>query len=552
MDFLKGDGFAALVADAAARARSFAYVADSAKIGLTLDGRIPEDQGARALTPTELTALVAAGRAGARLDPTRERGDLLVLAPTGRLRVVLGSDTAPAEGHLLGAIDWGEDRPVPLAADDDDEEHTALRTWLAGQPADQVEQRLHRIRHAVEHMAPVLLHVGARTFSNLDKFSNLPGKSLAYGATGCVLSALGATPVVRWSTSDACFVVCLNALLLSGPPVVAEEFNGAQVQPAAVEAALLRRMAAYGTRPPVRADEELGDWLETLARACATARGEAQRAGRTFYREINGINLHKVERSLSAAITFADVPPAVIGFLGWRGDLDLAGIAEPATALVDRIVASPAPEGFRSSFEGFLHEFLRVTVEAFDADVAMSRGPRDLGSLRGDPRRPLSLATRDFYCCVAPSARFADRFGPDRPGLARAMSAYSARMRFNTWHYLPHTLGISDEVPGRDDWFFAPTMPDITEWSDQHHTGHVTFGVRYAIRVPFGVVFEGAHRPGLYDLRLMRTLEPRFTLADLRSAIATSRLLAAVYQVMSEHDHVIGDFTNEWFRRFHG
>jgi len=192
-------------------------------------------------------------------------------------------------------------------------------------------------------------------------------------------------------------------------------------------------------------------------------------------------------------------------------------------------------------------------AEASNADVAMSRGPRDLDQLRGrGSGNPSSLSTRAFFCCVTASSSFAARFAGDGAGVATVLSAYSSRMRFNTWHYLPDSLDITTVSPERDDWFFAPGMPDIAEWSDQHHTGHVAFGVRYAIRVPFGIDFAGAYRPGLYDLRLMRAGEPRFTTADLRAAIATGYLLSAIYQAMSVHGVTVVDFTNEWFRRFHG
>lgn len=125
-------------------------------------------------------------------------------------------------------------------------------------------------------------------------------------------------------------------------------------------------------------------------------------------------------------------------------------------------------------------------------------------------------------------------------------------MRFNTWHYLPDTLEVPDRDSTRDDWFFAPAMPDITKWSDQHHTGHVTFGVRYAIRVPLGVTFEGRNRPGLYDLRLMRAQEPAFNLGHLRAAVAVGQLLGDLHQEMASHDPDITDFANEWYRTFHG
>ena len=127
-------------------------------------------------------------------------------------------------------------------------------------------------------------------------------------------------------------------------------------------------------------------------------------------------------------------------------------------------------------------------------------------------------------------------------------------MRYNGWHYLPHSSGMHHRAAERD-WFFAPTMSDVTDWSDQHHTGHVAHGVRYAIRVPFGIELAGANRPGVHDFRLMRAWggEP-YTIADLRSAIAIGELLRVFYQAHADHlasgapalDVV--DFDNSWYQ----
>jgi hypothetical protein len=164
----------------------------------------------------------------------------------------------------------------------------------------------------------------------------------------------------------------------------------------------------------------------------------------------------------------------------------------------------------------------------------------------------LALRTSENYCCVVPRQAFRAQFAQNRESLVKALSAYSARMRYNTWHYLPDGFGLGDHQPGRGDWFFAPIAPDITTWSDRHHTGHVMFGVRYAIRIPIGVYFDGAHRPGLYDLRLMRVTEPPFTLEHLRTGIAMGRVLGAVHQAMTGLDHKVCAFDNPWYRKVYG
>ncbi|WP_338783268.1 hypothetical protein [Streptomyces sp. DG1A-41] len=48
--------------------------------------------------------------------------------------------------------------------------------------------------------------------------------------------------------------------------------------------------------------------------------------------------------------------------------------------------------------------------------------------------------------------------------------AIAARMRWNGWHFMPHAAGVTDDASlAERDWFFAPSMPDMTEWTSHHH-----------------------------------------------------------------------------------
>lgn len=532
-----------------------------------MDGRLAENIGYRSLTAAEAAVVDAAREHDALLDPDAGSGDLLVITATGRLRVLPGAPAVPADGQPLGAIVWPGGRPAGVDQRWREERaraaavHRDLHTWLTGRPAAEAREQVERIAYAVTHMAPLLLYVDDATYTNLGRFGALPGSSVRYGSDRCQLTALLATPVAEWSTVDATFVVCLAALLWSGPPVRAEEFNGVQLVPAALEDFLRGRIADYRARSPRRrAGEPLGAWLPRLGAACGAARRTAVAAGDEFYRTINGLTLHKRE-SVLAPVALADVPRPVLALLSERTGRrltrhsDQRWVSTVLRAFAGEIVAEPAPPGFRTAYAEFLHRLLVGIAESTGSDVAMGRGPRSLDRLRDLPDAvpgPLRLRTGDFYCCVVASGAFAEEFADDRPGLVRALSAYSARMRFNTWHYLPHSLALQDREPGRDDWYFAPVMPDLTVWSDQHHTGHVQFGVRYAIRVPLGIDFAGAYRPGLYDLRLLRCSGEPFAAASLRTAVAVGRLLGALHQEMAPHDVGIDDFDNDWYRAFHG
>jgi hypothetical protein len=564
---LKTEGFGELVCGVADAARSAASAADAVRIALTLDGRLDEPIGLAALSSADRIVIDVARTSGVRLDPDADGGDRLLLTRTGRLTVRLGGNDGVEDAYPLGALLWegtGVDRSDlevrwQGARNETTKTITAVHDELAREPVDRVLERIGRIEHAVAHMAPVLIYVDDNVYTNLGRLGNLPGKSMAVTDERSLLVRLRQVPVTEWNPADAVFIGCLAALLRSGPPVRAEEFGGMQLNPATLAPFLADLIAGYGGDacpvPTTLAE------LEDLADMCARLRTAAVAGRAVPCRIINGLTMNKREILMPAPAELADAPVLVRAhvaeLLGIPADenVRIDELAPRYRELAAQLSASPAPEGFSSAFEATLNAFVATAAEAFDADTAMSRGPQRFAPLQADhasDEDPLALRTGDFYCCVAPRKAFEHRFGADRAALAKTCSAYSARMRFNTWHYLPHTLGIVEREPGRDDWFFAPTMPDVTVWSDQHHTGHVTFGVRYAIRVPFGIEFDGRVLPGLYDLRLMRTSSPPFTLDELRGAIATAWLLRGLYQAMSEYKPEVLDFDNGWYQRTYG
>lgn len=531
-------------------------------MALTLNGRVPQEVGSAAVSVADQVILEATRASYARIGPADDASDRLMLTATGRLTVARAG-TPCESGYPIGSLQPGSWAPAHLddaiakAQGECDQLLTEVHRWLAAQPAADIRERIDLIGYSLIHLAPVVIYVGSHCYLNLGKDANLPGKSLASGADASELTRLSRTPPELWSRADACFVACLSVLLRSGPAVRAEEFNGAQLLPDRLERFLLDSLAVYGMPGPERQQSQPHmAWLEHLAAACAEGRARALRQGMLPYRVIDGLSLHKAERWLDPPLTAAEIPGPLRQYLYRRQP-------EPETpgqfrhffrSAVTHLLGSPAPNGFSSAVEDFLHGFLSVIADALRCDVAMSRGPIRFGPLRARAvpgQDPLSLGTGDFYCCVAASAEFKERFAGDRPGLVQTLSAYSARMRFNTWHYLPHTIGVHEQAAGRD-WFFAPTMPDVTTWSDQHHTGHVNFGVRHAIRVPFGITFDGRFLPGLYDLRLLRVRGQPFGLTDLRATTAATWPLAAFYEAVAGHQFAITDFGNSWYRSFYG
>ena len=579
MSTLRTDGFAALVTTAANEMTNCPTLAAAIRHAASLGGRAPTSIGLAALTTAEQHHLAEAERAAATLrpqPPAQSAGpsdtdhDRIALTGAGRLRLLRRREPCPPGIHLVGAVHWPAGRPAELDVEldrldaCDAAERSAIRAWLAMLEPTRVNAMIDRIRHALQHMAPVLLHVGQACYTNLGRHSNLVGKSVRADSPRCVLNALTTTPVTNWSDLDATFLTCVHALISSGPPVRAEEFSGTQLSPGRVEAFLYDRLRAYGAEPPPATEPSTdrsaptGERLGRLATACARARARALARGARPYRVIHALSLNKREIITDRPVTIADVPRPVLEAFASELSAPVPNTLDAVRELCQRTMPAllePGGPGFSSRFEEVLNELLRAATEATGSDAGMSRGPRRPGHLadliaRGDSE-PVSWPLDEYACCVTPSTGFVKRFAEQPQELSRVLRAISTRMRFNCWHYAPDTFGMTHAAEGRD-WFFTPGMADVTAWSDQHHTGHVAHGVRYAIRVPFGVVLAGAERSGSHDFRLMRVDGDPYTEEDLHQAMAIAEVLRRYHQAGADHGEpgnelVIRDFSNTWY-----
>jgi hypothetical protein len=166
----------------------------------------------------------------------------------------------------------------------------------------------------------------------------------------------------------------------------------------------------------------------------------------------------------------------------------------------------------------------------FDADFTMSRGMRSLPRLIGALREEdWSRITRwdlpDFFCCVTAAPEARRYFGDSPAQLADIAWSMSARMQYNSWHFIAGNLPKTPEVEARD-YFVPPSLPDIAHYSDQHHNGHVAAKVRFSIRSPQPVQIDGRTFNGFIDLRLLRCEGRPFGEQDLLAAHRASAFIA--------------------------
>ncbi|MFG2223433.1 hypothetical protein [Streptomyces sp. NPDC048644] len=542
---------------------------------LTSNGRIPFRLACRRLTVWEA---------------------LLVQYVLGRTDVECVADPDPGAGlipvtrsALFGISFWkpgelGESAPEPLAwmrvppevLDMVDEEARSaqareaaafhevdaiLRSW---EDKGELDHRLIRLADWVERVETVYIFVGREVFSKSDAGSNTLTREGR-------LSNLRQRPVETWHRADRLFVVLAHCLFNSGRSVRFEEFNGVQLSATGLRQYLLDRHAHYCAaigRPPHNPG---GMPLLDLADEVRALQSEVDRHSHLMrYRRINGLTFAKNEY-------LTDFPqprdphalPELIARHG-RAHLgveptgrvrdDLRSLAVAAILRDAQTAADDGPRAGHGAVGELLAALVLSAVHATDSDYGMSSSVRDLARLRGagpgGPDGVLELKKADFLCCCLPHPT---RMAGDGDETARILWRAAQRMMYNRWHFAPGEFD-REAIPEKRHYFFPPQVPDITEHAEHHHGGHTASRVRFSIRAPGAqawhppfTVFGHGFR-GCYDIRLVRTDRPAYTLRELQEAVRHCSLVDELWRTLAdgvEHGTLpvspMGGFDRDWY-----
>jgi hypothetical protein len=555
---------------------------------LTLAGHVPADIQLRALPAEQECALnVLFGRSWRFSVDRKDTPRPDALASDGSKAVFLGEiglNTSgqvvlrvPSKGPLSGTENLvGGVLRVPWSDRDLSDYRAELaraaarlrdsvadcREWLAAAGPGARQDMLENLKEAARRTAPFVLYAGDRQYTNFRDQNTLTGKTLWPGHPDCALSSLGTVPLELWSDSDVLMVTCLTLLVRSAGFARIEEANGTQLTLDHVAHLLERTRLAYNGVPggppvPPAACTRVAA-LTDLAEAVARRRREIT-AKAQLYREIHGPLMHKIERVAGppghdARRLEAELCALVRARLPIRGDT----LGELRASIEARPGWLARQHGeFGTGLESLVYETVRATATAFDADFAMSRGMRSLSALVAALREQdwPTIASWDiphFFCCVVPAPGARRHFGDSLVHLADTAWSISARMQYNSWHFLVGNLPKVPEIAVRD-YFAPPTIPDIAYYSDQHHHGHVAAHVRFTIRSPQAVQVLGRTFNGFTDLRLLRCEGLPFDEQDLLAAHRTSAFIAkatslAAGLVADGADIEIAKFDSQWHR----
>nr|AEE65493.1 hypothetical protein [uncultured bacterium BAC AB649/1850] len=543
---------------------------------LTLDGHVPADVQLRALRLDDEAAMAAVFGLSWRADepdpPVGETAFVGEIGLTTSGRVVLRVPSAPPLAGDVDLVGPAIRVPWPAAAIESYQKHLEVlrvrtaesvedaRTWLAEVGETGREEMLDLLIEAALRTAPFVLYQGDRLYTNFRERNTLTGKTLWPGHPDCALSALKGVPLALWSDNDALLVVCLTLLVRSAGFGRIEEANSTQLTPDHIAELLERTRRRYDTVPggarvapaPTARVADLAKLADDLKRR----RGQLD-ADAGVYREIHGPLMHKIEKIAGPWSPAAEErEQALCARLRERLPIDGACLADLGAAVAAEPAWLSAPHGaFGTGLESLVYETVAAATSVFAADFAMSRGLRSLPTLiralrSGDWSRITEWELPEFFCCVVPDPDATRHFGRSVERLADAAWSMSARMQYNSWHFIAGNLPRTPDVVARDH-FVPPVVPDIAYYSDQHHHGHLAARVRFSIRSPQAVTILGRRFGGFVDLRLLRCDGEPFAEVDLQAAhrlsgfVATATSAAAAL-VAEGQDVAVTAFDTSW------
>jgi hypothetical protein len=388
------------------------------------------------------------------------------------------------------------------------------------------------IDDVVRHVEAVCFYADDRLYAVMERVTNLVATRKGLG----LIDHLRRMPVAQWRSSDRLAVVALRSLFLSGASVRFEEFNSIELTAKRLLECLHRLGSSYSTALQVpfesaRHPFELGRAVGALAKSVKAKPW-------LRYRQVSGITFQKREHCIQLAADPASeriletsldalrskwpckAPDSARAFFTKAAQ----DAIEAACLDTERKPAGPAPyAGAMSTLERLIEDIVSSAVRATSADYGMSSSLRQPGALFVDRAEELgavvgALTPKDFYCCIVGTGELRRRFGARLNG--DVFRAVQARMQFNRWHFivgnLPRRLVAEDR-----HYFYPPVMPDLAEWVDQFHAGHIRAAVRYSIRSPGPEIIDapleisGHEFRGFYDVRVVRVDERPFDLQDL-------------------------------------
>lgn len=435
---------------------------------------------------------------------------------------------------------------------------------------NKLQEMLDLVSYTLSHNPPVILYVEDETYTTFYEYNNLIAKFKGHGST-YVLDELYQKQIKDWSIQEKILIYGLYWLIKSGLPTKCEEFNGMQLKIRALHEFFAKKIKQY---QEVLSLDHPFHLLTIPEKAKLVKQYEKKIANHHLtYRFINGLTLNKSENLLHKG----DIPQNCMDsfpqdlkmFMENTYGIDISHYPNPYALFsawhqkaITKQIINENPHWF-DPIEEMLHKIVSSAVSTTHSDIGMSKSFRDYKKLAQfqinlEIEKACAFEPSHFFCCIVPHQEFIKAMENQKNILTSILKSIAVRMQYNAWHVFPGSFP-KEHIPETRDYFFPARMPDIAEWSDNHHKGHIFTGVRHSIRSPEKIEYKGGEFVGLVDLRLMRRKGPKYTEEDLKTALLYTNLLKNFYQ--SLFDTLVNNeklsyefqaFTKDWYEECYG
>ncbi|WP_442604273.1 hypothetical protein [Paenibacillus sp. KN14-4R] len=451
-----------------------------------------------------------------------------------------------------------------------DEEIKQIDSFLSTTSADEHLEMIEKVRYMTNYTDPVLIYVEDQTYTRFSKHNNLVEETRDEEVL--LFARLRTIPWTAWTDHEKVFIYCMYHLQQAG--CRGEEFNGRQLN--------VGELTQYLEERRMQLSAKFDSNAEILAYTPITLLDKARWIGRlkaavredyVIYRQVNGLNFGKTEHLFpreEGSLDIHSLPDALVNDMericgAPLTSYDPHGLYELFADWLNQIlpdmttsVSSDEYGAKLDPIENMVHTVVQYAVETIGADIGMSRGLREWFNLKMIHDDQLFVEAcdwpvTDYYCCVVPSSKMQSKLADHGPLLQTILTAISKRMEYNSWHYMPGHFPIESR-----HFYIPPAMPDMTEWSNLHHSGHVLANVLYAIRSPGEIRYADHTYNGMMDIRLMRQTGDPFTLDDLKAAVQFTQVLKIFNQALMDvtaarqAPYRVMAFTKDWYKSVYG
>lgn len=583
--------FHQMLIDMKRKSQSYATLDEVVNCIVSFDGRFPAEIGKKSLTRLQKAIVHVLGPSKKMFFsdyPADPSGINFGVTEYGRI-ILSRNPLIESDDLVFGYVPATEaewQKINALKSETDDESARAkveVDEFFASVSDDHLREILNTVEHMVDHVDPVLIYVEDRTYTLYGKRNNLldrivrrrtvpgnitVGKGLVESRVGrgdFLFTYLRERKIEEWNDNEKLFIYCMYWLKQSGGR--GEEFNGLQLTYSTLHehfdnlAIMLRQAGLDSATFAANATTQ-------KKAACVNRWKQEIKQSHITYRIINGLNFYKVEEFIAReevnSGSLNRIPKSLKEYFDETYDMPVdkyGTLDELSREWTLKVFAGDArhknPDKFPTAVEELLHVIVKSAVEESNSDIGMTRCIRAIGKIKkihdqGCCAEACNWPVSDYYCCVVPSGRWTDSMKSRGDDSAFVLYAIAKRMEYNSWHYTPGYYE-SGPVPDGRHFFIPPAMPDLTEWSNMHHGGHIIANVLFSIRSPGSLQHDGKEFNGLFDLRLMRQEGKPYAKEDLKRALMFTGYLKSFYQALADFvcsnciEFNVTAFTKSWY-----